>query len=134
MNERQLKSVIRQTFRLQASADGAVLRLDTLLARTMDAVRNIVEKMPNEGLLRKQSWRGLEPLVRLELQRYADSLGVSIKQALDEAEPGMESAAIRQAPLPDGMRRAMAAAPAAVATTTELILKTRINTNTLGKL
>ena len=100
----------------------------------MDAVRNIVEKMPSEGLLRKQAWRGLEPLVRLELQRYADSLGVSIKQALDEAEPGMESAAIRQAPLPDGMRRAMAAAPPAVATTTELILKTQINTNTLGKL
>lgn len=133
MNERQLKSLIRTAFQLQASADMAVANIDFLLARTMDAVRNLVASLPDEGLLRNKAWRDLEPLVRLELQGYGDQLGRSLRRALEEAEPGMEAAAIRQTPLPEGMRKTLSAQPV-IADSTKLILNTKINDKTLKRL
>lgn len=133
MNERQLKSLIRTAFQLQASADMAVANIDNLLARTMDAVRNLVTSLPDEGLLRNKAWRDLEPLVRLELQGYGDQLGRSLRQSLEEAEPGMEAAAIRQTPLPEGMRKTLSAQPV-IADSTKLILNTKINDKTLKRL
>ena len=133
MNERQLKSLIRTAFQLQASADMAVANIDYLLAQTMDAVRNLVASLPDEGLLRNKAWRDLEPLVRLELQGYGDQLGQSLRRSLEEAEPGMEAAAIRQTPLPEGMRKTLSAQPV-IADSTKLILNTKINDKTLKRL
>ena len=94
--EDQLKSLIRQAFSLNNTADKAVLKVDQVLAQSMANVKRLVEQLP-EGLLRNQAWKHLEPFVKQELKIYADQLGDSIETALVDAEPGMERTAIRQA-------------------------------------
>ena len=55
--------------------------------------------MPEESLLRGRAWKELEPLVQQELNVYGQQLGSAIENALVDAEPEMERAAIRQAKL-----------------------------------
>ena len=97
--EDQLKALIRQSFSLQNTADKAVLDVDRVLAQSMANVKRWVEQLPEESLLRAQAWKELEPFVRQELEVYSNQLGSSIENALIDAEPGMERAAIRQAQL-----------------------------------
>ena len=99
MNEAQLKAIIRQGFSLQNTADKAVLQVDQVLANAMSQVKRLVEVLPEEGLLRGRAWKDLEPLVKQELNVYGQQLGSAIENALVDAEPGMEAAAIRQAQL-----------------------------------
>ena len=96
MNERQLQNMISTAFKLQATADKAVRKHRRGAGAVMDAVRNLVASLPDEGLLRNKAWRDREPLVRLELLGYGDQLAAASGGALEEAEPGMEAAAIRR--------------------------------------
>ena len=65
----------------------------------MSQVKRLVEVLPEEGLLRGRAWKDLEPLVKQELNVYGQQLGSAIENALVDAEPGMEAAAIREAKL-----------------------------------
>lgn len=97
--EDQLKAIIRQGFALQNTADKAVLQVDQVLAQAMGNIKQLVGSLPEESLLRGRAWRDLEPLVRQELNIYGQQLGGAIENALVDAEPDMERAAIRQAKL-----------------------------------
>ncbi|MBP04322.1 MAG: hypothetical protein CMA72_06015 [Euryarchaeota archaeon] len=97
--EQQLKALIRQTFALQNTADKAVLQSDQVLAQAMANVKRLVELLPEGSMLRNQAWKQLEPFVRQELEVYSNQLGNAIENALVDAEPGMERAALRQAQL-----------------------------------
>ena len=95
--EDQLKALIRQAFREKNVADSAVLGVDALLARAMRNVRRLVETLPEESLLRNRAWRELEPLVKIEMEPYAQGLQRAVMQEETIAAPGMEAFAKRQA-------------------------------------
>ncbi len=79
--EDQLKALIRQTFRLIHIADESVVDVDAILAQVMANIKRLVEVMPEEGLLRTKAWRDVEPLVRLEFEKYSNELGRSVVNA-----------------------------------------------------
>ena len=95
--EDQLKALIRQAFAEKNVADRAVLDVDALLARVMRNVRRLVETLPEESLLRGKAWRELEPLVKIEMEPYAQGLQRAVMQEETIAAPGMEAFAKRQA-------------------------------------
>ena len=136
--EDQLKSLIRQAFSLNNTADKAVIDVDSVLARSMVNVKRFIEQLPEGSLLRNQAWKQLEPFVRQEMKIYADQLGDSIQSALVDAEEGMERTAIRQAKLggasfgPETIRTTQPGN--IVANSVELALKTKVNNQTVKKL
>ena len=97
MNEAQFKSLVRFTFFLQAKADQVVLNTDNVLARTMLSIKEIVKSLPAEGLLRQQSWKGLESLVKFELDKYSKAFGDNLLRTLDAASGRMEDYALKEA-------------------------------------
>ena len=97
MNEAQFKSLVRFTFFLQAKADQVVLNTDDVLARTMMSIKGIVKSLPEEGLLRNQSWKSMEALVKFELDRYSKAFGDNPLRTLDAASGQMENYALKEA-------------------------------------
>ena len=97
MTEDQFKALVRFTFFLQGTADEVVLTNDQVLARMMVSIREIVKSLPAEGLLREQSWKGLESLVKFELNKYTKGFGDSLLRALDAASGRMERYALKEA-------------------------------------
>ena len=63
----------------------------------MVSIREIVKSLPAEGLLREQSWKGLESLVKFELNKYTKGFGDSLLRALDAASGRMERYALKEA-------------------------------------
>ena len=97
--EDQLKAIIRQGFALQNVADRAVLDVDALLGRVMLNVRKLIEQLPEESLLRGRAWRDLQPLVKIELEPYAQGLKQAVTQQEIIGAPGMQDFARREAEL-----------------------------------
>lgn len=97
--EDQLKTLIRQGFALQNVADRAVLDVDALLGRVMLNVRKLIEQLPEESLLRGRAWKDLQPIVKLELEPYAQGLKQAVTQQEVTAAPGMQDFARREAEL-----------------------------------
>ena len=97
--EDQLKALIRQGFALQNVADRAVLDVDALLGRVMLNVRKLIEQLPEESLLRGRAWKDLQPIVKLELEPYAQGLKQAVTQQEVTAAPGMQVFARREAEL-----------------------------------
>ena len=97
--EDQLKALIRQGFALQNVADRVVLDVDALLGRVMLNVRKLIEQLPEESLLRGRAWKDLQPIVKLELEPYAQGLKQAVTQQEVTAAPGMQVFARREAEL-----------------------------------
>ena len=97
MNERQLKSLIREAFSLQNVADRAVLDVDALLGRVMLNVRRLISELPEESLLRGRAWRNMQPIVKIEMEPYAKGLRRAIEQQEVAGSPEMAAYAQREA-------------------------------------
>ena len=97
LNEKQLKSLIREAFSLQNVADRAVLDVDALLGRVMLNVRRLIAELPEESLLRGRAWRDMQPIVKLEMEPYAQGLRRAIEQQEVVAAPEMAAYAQREA-------------------------------------
>ena len=97
MNEKQLKSLIREAFSLQNVADRAVLDVDGLLGRVMLNVRRLISELPEESLLRGRAWRDMQPIVKLEMEPYAQGLRRAIEQQEVAGSPEMAAYAQREA-------------------------------------
>jgi len=97
VNEAQFKSLVRFTFFLQGTADDVIRTNDEVLARVMISIREMVKSLPEEGLLRNQSWKSLEGLVKFELSKYSKAFGDSLLRALDAASGRMERYALKEA-------------------------------------
>ena len=97
MTEDQFKSLVRFTFFLQGTADDVIRTNDEVLARVMISIREMVKSLPEEGLLRNQSWKSLEGLVKFELNKYSKAFGDSLLRALDAASGRMERYALKEA-------------------------------------
>ena len=97
MNEEQFKAAVRQAFSLVDTADRAILDVDQLLGRVMLQVRRLVETLPEEGLLRNQSWSAMRSLVQSELEIYTKALERAIQREQVIASPGMADYAAREA-------------------------------------
>ena len=97
LNEKQLKSLIREAFSLQNVADRAVLDVDALLGRVMLNVRRLIGELPEESLLRGRAWRDMQPIVKLEMEPYAQGLRRAIEQQEVVASPEMAAYAQREA-------------------------------------
>ena len=97
MTEDQFKSLVRFTFFLQGTADDVIRSNDEMLARVMISIREMVKSLPEEGLLRNQSWKSLEGLVKFELNKYSKAFGDSLLRALDAASGRMERYALKEA-------------------------------------
>ena len=95
--EDQIKTLIRQAFSLQNAADRAVLDVDALLAQTMQNVRSLVEQLPEGSLLRMQTWKSLEPLVKQQMEPYARGLYLAMQRENGVAAPDMAAYAEREA-------------------------------------
>ena len=136
--EDQLKALIRHGFALQNTADKAVLRVDKVLAQSMANVKRLIEQLPEDSLLRNQSWKQIQPMVQQELKVYGDQLGSAVADALVDAAPDMEKAAVRQAQLggadfgPEYVR--MNPAGGRVADTVEMALRSQVSGKTIKKL
>nr|BAR36037.1 phage head morphogenesis protein, SPP1 gp7 family (phageSPP1_gp7) [uncultured Mediterranean phage uvMED] len=133
--EDQLKGLIRQGFALQNTADKAQGLATGTLARSMSNIKRLVEILPQEGLLRNKAWRDLEPLVRKELEVYADALGQAIVKQDSDAASEMRDASVREferagAELPEAVRTRRQP----VANSVELALKSKVNNVTVEKL
>ena len=123
---------------MQNTADKAVLQVDQVLAQAMSNVKTLVGSLPEESLLRGRAWKDLEPLVRQELNVYGQQLGSAIENALVDAEPEMERAAIRQARLggADFGPEAVSINPVGgrLQGTVEMALNSRVNNVTVKRL
>ena len=97
LNEKQLKSLIREAFSLQNVADRAVLDVDALLGRVMLNVRRLISELPEESLLRGRAWRDLQPLVKIEMEPYSQGLRRAIEQQEVAGGPEMAAYAQREA-------------------------------------
>ena len=95
--EDQLKSLVRQAFSLQNTADRVILDVDALLGQVMLNVKQLVEQLPDENLLKVQAWRELEPLVEAELEFYSQGLKQALQVENGIAIPDMEAHVIREA-------------------------------------
>ena len=95
--EDQIKTLIRQAFSLQNTADRAVLDVDALLAQVMQNVRSLVEQLPDGSLLRMQTWRSLEAEVKLQMEPYARGLYRAMQRENRVAAPDMAAYAEREA-------------------------------------
>ena len=96
--EDQIKALIRQAFSLQNTADRAVLDVDALLGQVMLNVKQLVELLPEENLLRLKAWRELEPLVKMDMEPYARGLYAALQQENGAAVPDMAAYAEREKP------------------------------------
>ena len=97
LNEKQLKSLIREAFSLQNVADRAVLDVDALLGRVMLNVRRLISELPEESLLRGRAWRDMQPIVKIEMEPYAQGLRRAIEQQEVVAAPEMAAYAQSEA-------------------------------------
>ena len=97
--EDQLKALIRQGFALQNVADLSVAQVEPLLGRVMLNVKRLIELLPEESLLRGRAWKDLQPLVKLELEPYAQGLKQAVTQQQVTAAPEMQDFARREAEL-----------------------------------
>ena len=97
LNAKQLKSLIREAFSLQNVADRGVLDVDALLGRVMLNVRRLISELPEESLLRGRAWRDMQPLVKIEMEPYAQGLRRAIEQQEVVAAPEMAAYAQREA-------------------------------------
>ena len=95
--DKQINALIRQAFAEKNVSDRAVLDVDELLGRVMLNVKRLVETLPEESLLRGKAWRDLEPLIKFEMEPYAQALRVAVTQEEAAAAPDMEAFAKRQA-------------------------------------
>lgn len=95
--EDQIKTLIRQAFSLQNTANRAVLDVDALLAQVMQNVRSLVEQLPEGSLLRMQTWRSLEPQIKLEMEPYSRGLYSALQRENRAAAPDMAAFAEREA-------------------------------------
>ena len=128
--EDQLKALIRQAFRLIRIADESVVGVDDVLAQVMANIKRLVETMPEEGLLRNKAWRDVEPLVRLEVEKYSYELGRSVVNAEVAAAPSMRNYAIRE------FEHGGAALPAAVSVRNQPVprsVEMALNSDVSGK-
>ena len=136
--EDQLKALVRHGFALRNVADKTVVDMDGLLAQAMANVKWLIEQLPEESLLRAQSWKQLQPLVQSELKVYSDQFGRALTDALVDAAPDMEKAAVRQAQLggADFGPEYITLNPAGgrVADTVEMALRTQVTQVSLRKL
>ena len=69
--------------------------------------------------MRNKSWQQLEPLVRIELEKYADELGVQMVRTVADAAPAMRDASVREfenagASLPSEVKKKRQPVPDAV--------------------
>lgn len=94
--EDQLKGFIKQGVQLQDLADKVESLTAGALALALFNVKRLVETMPEEGLMRTAAWRKLEPLVRVELERYADELGPQLVRTIDSGATAMRDASVRE--------------------------------------
>ena len=101
MQEKQLKAFIAQAFSLQNTADRAVLDVDALLGRVMLDVRQMVEALPEEGLLRDKAWNDLQPIVQELMAPYGEALKQAVEQQVAAAVPDMRAYAVREAEYAD---------------------------------
>ena len=133
--EDQLKALIRFAFSLQNKADKSVIKVDQVLAQAMANVKQIIERLPQEGLLRDKAWRDLEPFVKAELKIYGDQLGAAIVEGDSAAAPGMRDYAVREfehggAQLPEAVRVRNQPVPNSV----RMALNSKVNDVTVKRL
>jgi hypothetical protein len=94
--EDQLRGFIKQGIQLQDLADKVDSLTAGALALALFNVKRLVETMPEEGLMRTSAWRKLEPLVRVELEQYADELGPQLVRTLDSGSTAMRDASVSE--------------------------------------
>ena len=133
--EDQLKGLIRQGFALQGTADKAQGLARGTLAKSLSTIKQMIETMPNEGLLRDKAWRDMEQFVRFEMESYAKELGKAIVDQDSQAAPAMRDAAVREfenggAELPEAVR--IRNQP--VANSVALALRSKVNNVTVRRL
>ena len=136
--EDQLKGLIRQAFALQNAADRTVYDVDDVLKRVMLGVKQQIEALPEESLLRQKAWREIEPLIMTELEPYSKALHKSLEQQQLEAVPGMEQHALREAKQAGAKLAEGQVGPVMGKGTQQsvvsLINSARVNTTEVGKL
>ena len=63
----------------------------------MQNVRSLVEQLPEGSLLRMQTWKSLEPLVKQQMEPYARGLYLAMQRENGVAAPDMAAYAEREA-------------------------------------
>ena len=144
MNEEQLRLFIQQAFAMIAREDAVIQGIDPAFLESMKNIRQIVlDNLPDDGILREQQWRAIQPLVAQELQPYNRAMAQQLFLGLGESAPDMANEAVRMIEAvgitPEPVLAGAAAPPPAIAApalpaTTEAVLRTRVNGTRLTQL
>ena len=95
--EDQLKNLVRQAFSLQNTSDRVILDVDELLGQVMLNVKQLVEQLPDENLLKIKAWQEIKELVLIEMEPYAVGLERALQVENGIAIPGMQAFVAREA-------------------------------------
>lgn len=144
MNEEQLRLFIQQAFAMIAREDAVIQGIDPAFLESMKNIRQIVlDNLPDDGILREQQWRAIQPLVAQELQPYNRAMAEQLFLGLSESAPDMANEAVRMIEAvgitPEPVLAGAPAPPPAIAApalpaTTEAVLRTRVNGTRLTQL
>jgi SPP1 gp7 family putative phage head morphogenesis protein len=144
VNEEQLRLFIQQAFAMIAREDAVIQGIDPAFLESMKNIRQIVlDNLPDDGILREQQWRAIQPLVAQELQPYNRAMAEQLFLGLGESAPDMANEAVRMIEAvgitPEPVLAGAAAPPPAIAApalpaTTEAVLRTRVNGTRLTQL
>ena len=144
MNEEQLRLFIQQAFAMIAREDAVIQGIDPAFLQSMKNIRQIVlDNLPDDGILREQQWRAIQPLVAQELQPYNRAMAEQLFLGLGESAPDMANEAVRMIEAvgitPEPVLAGAPVPPPAIAApalpaTTEAVLRTRVNGTRLTQL
>ena len=144
MNEEQLRLFIQQAFAMIAREDAVIQGIDPAFLESMKNIRQIVlDNLPDDGILREQQWRAIQPLVAQELQPYNRAMAEQLFLGLGESAPDMANEAVRMIEAvgitPEPVLAGAPTPPPAIAApalpaTTEAVLRTRVNGTRLTQL
>lgn len=144
MNSEQLRLFIAQAFAMIDRENAVIEGINPAFVQSMKNIRQIVlDNLPDDGILREQQWRAIQPLVAQELQPYNRAMAEQLFLGLGESAPDMANEAVRMIEAvgitPEPVLAGAPAPPPAIAApalpaTTEAVLRTRVNGTRLTQL
>jgi len=131
VNEEQLRLFLQQAFALSAREVEILKSSDPALLQAMKNIRAIAEQnLPDDGILREQTWRQLRPLIAQELGPLNDAFARSVYEGLSDEVGAMAMEAV-------AMVGAVTSAPVTglqLADSVEAILRTQVGNRRLAGL
>ena len=127
MNSEQLRLFIGGAFGSEEDARKVKAFLDPYLRNSLDEVRKLVEKLPDESLARQREWRALLTEVERIMEPYNDAFAIELSRQLpvSGAAAAEETTAMLKSVVP--RTAGLVPSSAIMAESTKFLLNTKVN-------